>query len=161
MENKKHGEAGTASLLGICMMLLVLLLGLGSWQMVRSGAANSDECLVEMRLRLSAESSMEKVSARLETGDLSAEQLKSTKIIDEYDFDTQPFTIVVKTSLKKTEDDGALVLESQADVPESMTGGWIRRKIIYGWLQKRASSGEEGEKYVWRGWRPESLSKSS
>ena len=157
MRLREYDESGTASLLGACLMLLVLLLGLGSWEMVRSGAINNDDCLLEMRLRLSAESSMEKTSARLEAGTLSAEQMGSKKIIDEYDFETQPFKIVVKTSLKKIEDDGDLVLESQADVPESMTGGWIRRKIIYGWLQKQAASGKEGERYVWRGWRPEIL----
>lgn len=161
------GEAGQASLLGLCMVFIVLLLGMAIMQMLNCGLQNSDSCLLEMRMRLAAESSLEKAVTRIEESGRSrktgltsislpadGKDLPALLQEDEYRAETE-LPITVKVYLTELVPGEKAVVEAWASVPEDgFRFRWLRSKPVKGWLEIRDGEGSagKGKSYIWRGW---------
>lgn len=173
-------ERGLASVLGLALLLLVTLLGLALWQLVRNGLQDSSEALLETRLRLAAESGLEKAAVRIEAS--GSEQLGGVEplalpeevgnlppLLFEETCDSgqgEPITVqVFLVRLEGGQTEGLapgqqpsqqVVLEAWAALPQD-SWGWQRRKMVRGLLVKPAAEEGETVNYVWKGWLPGSL----
>lgn len=160
-------ERGLASVLGLALLLLVTLLGLGLWQLVSSGLQDSSEALQEMRLRLAAESALEKAAVRIEASNGGAdggiEPLELPKevgkmpplLLRETCSPEQGEPIEVQVFLVQLKEEPAqqAILEAWAALPRD-SWGWQRRKVVRGLLEKEAAKEGETGDYVWKGWLP-------
>lgn len=136
-------------------------------QILTCGLKNSDSCLLEMRMRLAAESSLEKVVTHIEesgrskkTGlkpiSLPADDKHIPVLLQEdtYSSETGP-PITVKVYLTELVPGEKAVLEAWAAVPEdAFSFHWLRSKPVKGWLEIRdeKSDGGNAQSYIWRGW---------
>ena len=62
----KERERGAVALLALCVMLAVFYLGATLWQLVDYGVQGSEEYLEETRMRLAAESRIERLAKAFE-----------------------------------------------------------------------------------------------
>jgi len=173
-------EGGMASMLGLALLLLVILLGMGLWQLVRGGLQDSNEALMEIRLRLCAQSVLEKAAVRIEaapgvpgTGvaplELPEEVGGKPPLIyeetcnseGEEPIEVQVFLVRLTTESSEGLAPGQLpprqaVLEAWAALPKDKWG-WQRRKVWRGLLVRPAAGEGEVVNYVWKGWLPAQL----
>lgn len=150
----RSDERGVVSLVGLCVLMVVLLFGLALAHFVHSGGALAAEYEREMQLRLAAESAVETAAARLETSASAYGVPPDRGAHRRVTIDRIPMADGIELSVfieTPSEHAPAGTLEVAAvarDVSARMPDGgtWQRAKIVRARLEKR------GERYVWRRW---------
>ncbi len=147
-------ERGVVSLVGLCVLMVVLLFGLALAHFVHSGGAVAAEYEREMQLRLAAESGVETAAARLEASASAYGVPPDRGTHRQVTIDRIPMADGIEVSVfiePPSEHAPAGTLEVAAvarDVSARMPDGgtWQRAKIVRARLEKK------GERYVWRRW---------
>ena len=140
-------ERGAAALLALCAMAAVFCLSLSLFAIVDYGRRGSEEFLAETRLRLAAESRVEKMAREIEKNPGVLDTMPSGKW-QSYGEVQQEKGVKVKVYLRHLaasagEED--VFVQAWAEPEEENKHG--KGKVVCGYLHRK------GDKCDWRGWR--------
>ena len=158
-----RNECGSVSVVGLCVLTAVLLLGLAAAQLVRSGGSVAAEYEREMQLRLAAESGVETAAARLERLSTVYDPLPKPDVYKNVDGEVGVDMIPVGEDIElhvyvRTPKEGeapkdtielvAVAYDSVEEGSPRVSDGerWMRAKTVRARMQKK------GDRYVWRRW---------
>ena len=142
------GERGAAALIVICAMLGVLFMAMALHTAAKHGADSSEELLLDTRLRLAAESRVERIAKAIEESPADVIGLPRGKW-QAYGREEIEQGMLVKVRLKHSsnqpEGEEDIFLKAWAEPEEKPA--WNMGKLVCGCLHRK------GDKCDWRGWR--------
>lgn len=139
------------SVVGLCVLTVLLLLGLAAAQFMRSGGSVATAYEREMQLRLAAESAVETAAAEIER---QAEKYVPPPDGEPRDMKVNAVPtaedIELYVSIKASQNGAVLDIKAAAYTEEETRipdgENWMRGKIVHGRMVKK----EKG--YVWQRW---------
>jgi len=148
-------ERGFVSALGLCVLMVILLLALGTAHFMRSASSTAAEYERELQLRLAAESGIETAAAALEHTASAYGALPPYEARKRIDVESVPAAegIEVLVFLERPPEgagEGYIYLAAAAvdqggtRIPDGEE--WQRAKIVRALMEKK------DERYVWRRW---------
>ena len=153
MDDKKfrYRQDGFASVLGLCLLALLLLIAMAAASFTRSGGNIAAEYEREMQLRLAAESGVLTAAAALEHtaaayGVLPAGERRNIAVHDVPMASDIGLHVVLEPQTDGTIWVTAAAVDQRHDTYVSDGEGWTRAKIVRALMEKK------DEHYVWRRW---------
>lgn len=150
---RQMGQRGFISLGGLCILLVILLLGLVAARFMRSGGVLSAEHTREMQLRLAAESGIETAAAALERssdayGGMPPEGEQKVFSVGEVPMAAHIELYVAAQTPAKGQLHLIAVAVDAEESPVEDGEQWERGKMVRAWMEME----EKGHRYVWRCW---------
>ena len=144
---RKERESGAVALLALCVMLAVFYLGAALWQLADYGVQGSEEYLEETRMRLAAESRIERLAKAFEKEPSQLDSYASQRWQSLEDYASKG--ISVRTTLRRAPRSSGngeeIYLKAWAEPQQKAR--FAKGTIVCGWLIRK------GDKCVWQGWR--------
>jgi len=150
---RQMGQRGFISLGGLCILLVILLLGLAAARFMRSGGVLSAEHTREMQLRLAAESGIETAAAALEHssnayGGMPPEGEQKVLSVGEVPMAAHIELYVAAQTQAKGQIHLIAVAVDAEESPVEDGEQWERGKMVRALMEME----EKGHRYVWRCW---------
>ena len=146
---RQMGQRGFISLGGLCILLVILLLGLAAARFMRSGGGLAAEHTREMQLRLAAE----RAAAELERssnayGGMPPEGEQKVFSVGEVPMAAHIELYVAAQTPAKGQLHLIAVAVDAEESPVEDGEQWERGKMVRAWMEME----EKGHRYVWRCW---------